>query len=53
MKEFLKPLASKALIIRVRKSALLRELYTLPNRSLLKVKQVMENHIRVEKVSVL
>jgi hypothetical protein len=38
MKEFFKPLTSKALIIGVRKSALLRELYTLLNRSLLKVK---------------
>jgi len=53
MKEFFKPLTSKALIIGVRKSAFLRELYTLLNRSLLKVKQVMENHIRVEEVSVL
>jgi hypothetical protein len=30
-----------------------RKIYTLPNKSLLKVKQIMKNHIRVENTCVL
>lgn len=46
-------MASKALISEVRKHALWRKLYVIPDKSLFKVKQVMKNYIRVEKVRVL
>jgi hypothetical protein len=44
-------MAFEALISGVMRKALWKELYALPNRSLLKVKQAMKNHIQVEKKS--
>jgi hypothetical protein len=47
MKKLIQPVASEALINGVRECSLWRDLYALPDRSLIRVKQVMENHIRV------
>lgn len=53
VKELLEIVVFEALIIGVRGRPLWKNIYALPDRSLLKVKQVMKNHIRVEDVSVL
>ena len=53
MKKLLELVALKALIRGVKQHALYKKLYALLDKSLLKVKQVMENHIRVEEVSLL
>jgi uncharacterized protein YjfI (DUF2170 family) len=50
MKKLLELVALKALIRGVKQHALYKKLYALLDKSLLKVKQVMENHIRVEEV---
>jgi hypothetical protein len=44
-------IATKSLISGVYNYSLYERLYTLPCRTLLNVKQVMENHIRVDKIS--
>lgn len=46
-------MAIKALINGVKGRALWKKLYTLPNKSLLIVKQAMENHIQLEKEIIL
>jgi hypothetical protein len=51
--ELPEPIALDALIIGVREHILWRKFYVLLDRSLLKVKQVMKNHIRVEEASLL
>lgn len=43
----------KALIRQVRKHAILRKIYALLDKSLLKLKQVLENHIWVEEADLL
>lgn len=53
VQKLIKLVALEALIRGVRKHAYSRKLYALPNRSLFIVKQFMENHIRVEEVSLL
>jgi hypothetical protein len=53
VKKLLELVALEALIRGVREHAIQRKLYTLPDRSLLKVKQVMKNHIRVEDANLL
>jgi len=53
VEELIEHVAFKILISGVMRRALWKKLYALPNRSLLKVKQVMENHIQVEKEIVL
>jgi hypothetical protein len=53
VKELIEPVALEALKRRVREHVLWRKLYVLPDRSLSKVKQFMENHIWVEEVSLL
>jgi len=53
MKKLLELVALEALIRGVKQHALYKKLYALLDKSLLKVKQVMENHIRVEEVSLL
>jgi hypothetical protein len=53
VKELTEPVALEALIKRVREHVIWRKLYVLPDRSLSKVKQFMENHIWVEEVSLL
>jgi hypothetical protein len=45
--------ALEALINRVRECSLWRDLYALHDKSLIRVKQVMKNHIHVEKANVL
>lgn len=49
VKELIKPMTFEALMGGVKGKALWKELYALLNRSFLKVKQSMKNHIRVEK----
>ena len=46
-KELLKLVALKALIIKVNEYVIQRKLYPSLDKSLLKVKQVMKNHIRI------
>jgi hypothetical protein len=53
VEKFIESVNIEALIRKVKEHALLRKLYTLPDKSLLKVKQIMKNHIRVENVCVL
>jgi len=53
MKKLIQLVASEALINGVRECSLWRDLYALPDRSLIRVKQVMENHIWVEKANIL
>jgi hypothetical protein len=53
VKKLLELVALEALIRGVREHAIQRKLYTLPDRSLLKMKQVMKNHIRVEDANLL
>jgi len=53
VKELLKQVALEALIWGVKKHVIWRKLYALPDKNLSKVKQFMENHIRVEGVSLL
>jgi hypothetical protein len=53
VKKLLELVALEALIRGVREHVIQRKLYTLPDRSLLKVKQVMKNHIRVEDANLL
>jgi len=50
VKELTELIASKALINGVGECSLWNDLYALANRSLLKVKQVMQNHIQLEKL---
>lgn len=50
MEKLIELVASEALINRVRECSLWRDLYALPDRSLMRVKQVMESHIWVEKL---
>jgi hypothetical protein len=53
MKELLKLVALETLVREVKEHALWRKLYVFPDKNLLKMKQAMENHIRVEKTSLL
>lgn len=53
IEELIEPIASKALINRVMEHPLWKDLYTLYDISLLKVKQVMKNQIRVEEADML
>lgn len=53
VKESLKHVAFESLISGVTGRALWKKLYALPNKSLLKVKQAMENYIHVKETSVL
>jgi hypothetical protein len=46
-------IATKVLISGVYNYSLYERLYTLPGQTLLNVKQVMENHIRVDKISMI
>jgi hypothetical protein len=52
LEELIELVTSKALINGVREHSLWKDLYALPDRSLLKVK-VIENHMWVEKTSIL
>jgi predicted xylose isomerase-like sugar epimerase len=52
LKELLKLVVLKVLISGVKKCALCRK-FVLPDRRLLKVKQVMKNYIQVQKTSML
>jgi hypothetical protein len=52
VENLLKPMTIKALINIVHNYFIWEHLYTLPDWSLLNVKQVMENHICVEAASV-
>lgn len=52
VENLLKPMTIKALINIVHNYSIWEHLYTLLDRSLLNVKQVMENHICVEEASV-
>jgi hypothetical protein len=53
VKELLESVALKALIRGVREHIFWIKIYALPIKSLLKVKQVMENYILVEEVDFL
>jgi len=53
VEEFIELVNIKALMRKVKEHALWRKLYTLLDKSLLKVKQIMKNHIRVENACVL
>lgn len=53
IEELSKPATSKTLISRVRKCSMWKDLYALLDRNPLKVKLVMENHIRVEEANLL
>lgn len=53
MKRLLESVASKVLISEVKEHTLGRELYALLDKSLFKMKRVIENHIWVEEASVL
>lgn len=53
VKKLIEPMTFKAIISGVKKRSLWKELYALPKRILLKVKQAIENHIQVEEASVL
>ena len=53
VEELLELVTLKALIREVREHAIRRKLYALLDKSLLKLKQVMENHIWVEEVDLL
>jgi hypothetical protein len=53
VEELIEPVALEALIKGVREHVLWRKLYILPDKSLSKVKQFMENHIRFEKANLL
>jgi hypothetical protein len=53
VEELIEPIASEALIKGIREHAQWKKLYVLPNKSLSKVKQFIENYIRIEKVSLL
>jgi len=53
VEKLLKPLALEALIREVREYTFYRKLNALPDRSLLKMKQIMKNHIRVEEANLL
>lgn len=48
IEELIELVASYALISGVRECSLWKDFYALPDKSLLKVKQVIENHIQVE-----
>jgi len=52
VKELIESIAFEDLISGVKEWGLWKELYALPNKSLLKVKYSMKNHIQVKKVSV-
>lgn len=52
MKRIFEPIAIKTLISGVNNYCLWVKLYTIPNKDLLKVKHIIENHIRVEEASV-
>jgi hypothetical protein len=53
MKKLIESVASEALINGVRECFIWRDLYALPHRSLMRVKQVVKNHIQVKKASIL
>jgi len=53
VEELLELVTLKALIRQVRKHAILRKIYALLDKSLLKLKQVLENHIWVEEADLL
>jgi len=53
VEELIEPVALEALIKGVREHVLWRKLYILPNKSLSKVKQFMENHIQFEEANLL
>jgi hypothetical protein len=53
VKKLIEPVAFKAIISGVKRRSLWKELYALPKKILLKVKQAIENHIQVEEASVL
>lgn len=53
VKKLLEPTTLKVLIRGVREYAIQKKFYTLPDRSLLKVKQVMKTHIQVEDANLL
>lgn len=53
VKKLIDLVALKALISGVKEHSLWKNLYALLDRSLLKVKQAMENHIRVEEANIL
>jgi hypothetical protein len=53
VEELLELVTLKALIREVREHAIRRKLYALLDKSLLKLKQVMKNHIWVEEVDLL
>ena len=53
VEELLEQVALEALIIRVREHFFQKKLYVLLDKNLLKVKQVIENHIQVKEVSLL
>jgi hypothetical protein len=53
MEELIESMTLEALINEVKECSMWKGLYTLPDRSFMKVKQVMKNHIRVEKINIL
>jgi hypothetical protein len=53
VEELLELIALETLIKRVREHVIWRKLYALLDKSLLKVKQVMKNHIQVEEADLL
>jgi hypothetical protein len=53
MEELIESMTLEALINEVKKCSMWKGLYALPDRSFMKVKQVMKNHIRVEKINIL
>jgi hypothetical protein len=53
VEELLELVALETLIKRVREHVIWRKLYALLDKSLLKVKQVMKNHIQVEEADLL
>jgi hypothetical protein len=53
MEELIESMTLEALINEVKECSMLKGLYALPDRSFMKVKQVMKNHIRVEKINIL
>ena len=53
MEELIESMNVEALINEVKECSMWKGLYALPDRSFMKVKQVMKNHIRVEKINIL
>jgi hypothetical protein len=53
MEELIESMTLEALINEVKECSMWKGLYALPDRSFMKVKQVMKNHIRVEKINIL